>query len=283
MQNKINHRLRVLPVSLISVITMLACSLSQTVGPAASTPAASSQGGLVSYKNVSFTLASELATNSLVGTVPALTAEQNWSPWDIAPEHTRIVLDNYTQCCSVHTAQVLVYPAREYAAVSATSAGENIRRLQAISSSTAPLTAEEMPSIPFFNAGQVIAAQMKTIPFRNGSGVRLVTQYDNGITPITNKGLFYHFQGLTSDGKYYIIAILPISIKSLPPDDTQYTIDTPTVKDFPGYYKPNASGDDFKAYFQAVTDSLNGASPDSFQPTIAQLDALVESISVSSQ
>lgn len=262
---------------------MLACSLGPAVNPSTSTPTTSSQAGLVSYKNVSFTMAKELATNTLVGTVPALTSEQNWSPWDIAPEHIKILLDNYAECCSFQTAEILVYPAQEYAAVSATSVSENIRRLQAISSNSAPLTAENMPSVPFFNAGQVIAAQMKTISFKNGSGVRLVTQYDNGIVPITNKGLFYHFQGLTNDGKYYIVAILPTSIKSLPPDDTQYTINTPTVTDFPGYYKPNASGDDFTAYFKAVTDTLDHASPDSFQPTLARLDTLIQSLTVTSQ
>lgn len=265
----------------ISVITMLACSLSPAVSPSTSMPTTSSQGGLVSYKNVSFTLAKELATNTLVGTVPALTAEQNWSPWDIAPEHVKILLDNYAQSDSFHAAEILVYPAQEYAAVSATSVSENIRRLQAISSNSAPLTAENMPSIPFFNAGQVIAAQIKTISFKNGSGVRLVTQYDSGITPITNKGLFYHFQGLTSDGKYYVIAILPTSINFLPPDDTKYTIDTPTVTDFPGYYKPNASGGDFTAYYKAVTDKLEATPAESFSPSLISLDALMESLQVS--
>ena len=85
---------------------------------------------------------------------------------------------------------------------------------------------------------------------------------------------------MASDDNYYHTAILPIPRDFLPADETQYTSDTPTVTDFPGYYNPNASGDDFKAYFQAITDELNAASPDSFNPALSTPDALIQSINV---
>ena len=269
---------------IIALSTTLACGIGSIANPPNSSPTTvqskSGQGKSVSYQNVSLVIPEGLATNALVGTVPALTDAQKWSPWDIAPQHIRILLDNYSPCCTFHPAEIRVYPAQAYADISPTSANEDISRLKSILHDGAPLTKENMPLIPFFNAGQVIAAQMNTLSFKDGSGVRLITQYDNGITPINNSGLFYHFQGLTSDQKYLVIVILPITADFLPPDTTQYTIDNPTVMDFPGYYKPNATGDDFTAYFQAVTDKLNATPAEGFTPSLSTLDALVQSINI---
>jgi hypothetical protein len=235
----------------------------------------------VTYDNISFTIPLGLATDALTGTVPALTDEQQWGPWNIAPQHIKILLDNYSQN-SYQQAAIFIYPAQDFASTS-DQVKENIQRVNSILNKTTPLAAENMPSIPFYNAGQAIAAQMQVVSFKSGGGVRLVTQYANGIGPINNSALFYHFQGLTNDGKYYIIAILPTSADFLPPDDTKYTVDSPTVTDFPGYYKSNPTGDDFKAYFQAVTDKLNATRPDQFKPSLSTLDALIQSISVQSQ
>jgi len=232
----------------------------------------------VVYGNVSLIIPQGLATNALAGTVPALTDTQQWSPWDVAPGHIKILVDNYAQF-SNQDAEILVYPAQEFESTS-DMVKENIQRLQALENKSALLAAENMPSIPFFNAGQVFAAQMQMVSFEDGAGVRLVTQYASGIVPVNNSELFYHFQGLTNDGKYYVIAILPTSADFLPPDETKYTIDSPTVLDFPGYYKPNATGDDFKAYFKAVTDKLNTVPPQNFKPPLTTLDAFIQSITI---
>ncbi len=260
--------------------TILACGLGSAGAPSTPTAETIPQNGFVLYRNVSLTIPKGLATNALVGTVPALTEGEGLAPWDVAPEHTKILLDHYAQGYSMHDAQIRVYPAQEYAELAIGDVGGQIRRVQALTSNAAPLTAENMPAIPFFNAGQTIAAQMQILQFKNGSGIRLVTQYNNGITPISDYGLFYHFQGLTSDGKYYVIAILPTSTDFLPPDETAYTIETPTVMDFPGFYKPDASFKDFTAYYQAITGALNSTSPDAFYPPLPQLDLLIQSLSI---
>ena len=233
----------------------------------------------VVYNNISLIIPPGIATNALTGTVPAITDEQQYGPWALAPEHVKILFDNYSPFTGFLNAELLVYPARDFSSIS-DMAKENIRKLQAIADKTAQPTSENMPAIPFFNAGQVIAAQIQAVSFKNGTGVRLVTQYDNGIVPISNNELFYHFQGLTSDGKYYIIAVLPTSADFLPADDTKYTIDSPTALDFPLFYKANPTGDDFKAYFQAVTDKLNTTPEENYKPSLRTLDALIQSITI---
>ena len=78
---------------------------------------------------------------------------------------------------------------------------------------------ETLPNVPFFNAEHIIAASIQLIKSQNGSGVRELTQYDQYPAPINNHELFYHFEGLTNDGKYYLIAILPITAPVLAEDE----------------------------------------------------------------
>jgi hypothetical protein len=257
------------PAPLPDVSTVVAATLQAMQG--------SANPGSVTYGNVSLTIPPGLATDALTGTVPALTDTQQWSPWDLAPAHVTVLLDHYSVGYSLQQPEIFIYPAADFAS-SSDMVKANITRLQAMHAQAMPLTAQNMPLIPFFNAAQVFAAHMKSVTFRNGSGVRLVTQYDSGVTPVDNQSLFYHFQGLTGDGKYYIIAVLPTSADFLPADSSQYTISSPTALDFPGFYNPNAGADEYNKYFKAVTDKLNATADGDFKPSLATLDALIGSL-----
>ena len=41
--------------------------------------------------------------------------------------------------------------------------------------------------------------------------MRFLTEYGQYPAPVNNHELFYHFQGFTSDGEYYIVATLPVT------------------------------------------------------------------------
>ena len=58
--------------------------------------------------------------------------------------------------------------------------------------------------------------QVQYLDFKSGTGVRFLTQFNNGMAPVNNHDLIYTFQGLTSDGKYYIAAVLPVTHPDLP-------------------------------------------------------------------
>ena len=248
-------------------------SVAPTVTPAPSSP----NGNAVSFQNVSLVIPTGVATTALTGTVPALAPTTDGPGWDVAPEYIKIKLDNYAQYNTSHEALILVFPAQEYIAVNE-SAARNIGKLQAILNGSAAATAENLPSIPLFNAAQVFAAQIQTVQFQNGSGVRFLTEYAQYFATANNHDLFYEFQGLTSDGKYYIIAILPTSHPQLAMDpDPALTIPSGGIP-FPGY--DSQTGID--AYYPAVVSLLNSAAPDSFSPAVPMLDALIQSISITS-
>jgi hypothetical protein len=112
------------------------------------------------------------------------------------------------------------------------------------------------------------------IQFQNGSGVRELTQYDQYPAPINNRELFYHFEGLTSDARYYVIAILPITAPVLAEDEKA---ESPVPAG--GIPIPPDTGPTDVYYF-SVTEKLNSLQPDSFTPPLNTLDALIQSILV---
>lgn len=255
-----------------NVETIVAATMQAwTAGAPPPTPPAS--GLVISFENVSFILPADVAGNALAGIVPAI-AEEGWG-YANAPEHIKFELDAYVHYGAFHDPQILVYPAQEYAATNE-AAKNNMARLQAIRNGSAAPTAENLPGVASFNAGQLFAAQIQIIHFANGSGIRFLTEYGQYFATANNHDLFYQFQGLTNDGKYYILAILPVSHPLLAHDDNPETIPPSGGIPFPGYENDNA----LNMYYADVVNLLNSAAPKDFTPTLTSLDALIQSINI---
>ncbi len=265
--------------SIDNVGTIVASTM-QALTPAVpqATAAQVSQGIPVSYKNVSFTIPTGLASDAAPQTIPQATGDST-TPWSAAPEHIEFRLNNYNvPAGAFETREIHIYPAREYADVHS-GANITLQRLQGLlGDPTAALTRDNMPRVPFFNADAMIAAQPQRIHFQNGDGVRMVTQYGQAVMPIANDSTFYQFIGLTSDGKYLIVAVLPVQAPVLATSEDPSAALPAGGVPFPPIDSPDVKV--FETYFQAGTDKLNAAGPADFQPSLAALDALVQSFSV---
>jgi hypothetical protein len=264
------------------VATIVASTLQALtpVVPASTTtsPTPAPKGIPVTYKNVSFVIPTGLAGDAAPQTIPVAT-DQNGGPWDAAPEHIEFRLDAYNvPSGGFSICQLDVYPAQEYADANA-GANIGLQRLQGLlSDPSAPLTNKTLPQVPYFNAASMLAAQVRRIHFQNGDGVRMVTQYGQAFGPVANNGTFYHFQGLTSDGKYYIVAVLPVQAPFLQNgNDASAPVPAGGVP-FPGYSPSDPKV--YDDYFKAVADKFNSRDSGVFQPSLTALDALVQSISV---
>lgn len=237
-------------------------------------------GTPVTFKNVSFIIPNGLAGGAAAEQVAAVD-DTSGAPWDVAPAHIHFTLNGYNNSLGKFSVtEISIYPAQGFASAN-NSAGSSLSKLQAIlASPSAPLTRDAMPYVPYFNAGQMVAAQMQRINFASGSGVRLVTQYGQAVGPIANNGTFYHFQGLTTDGKYYIIAVLSVGSSILPSGNDPNAIEPVPAGGvpFPGYNGMDPAA--YEAYYQSVADALNN-NTNSFTPSLVQLDALIQSIQVS--
>ena len=257
-------------VGTIVAATMQALTAAPTQNSSTSIP---DQSGRipVSYENVSFVIPSEVANGANTETMTSVDTNSG-APWEIAPTHLRFTLTGYQLQGKFHEPQIYVYPASEYAQVNSV-ASEQIERLKKAFTGS-PLLKETLPNVPFFNAGHLIAANIQLIQFQSGRGVRELTQYDQYAAPINNHELFYHFEGLTSDGTYYMIAILPITAPVLAEDEKA---DAPIPAG--GIPIPTSIGPNDVYYF-SVTEKLNTLSSDSYTPTLNALDALIQSILV---
>lgn len=244
-----------------------------TAGPTGET---STTNVPVTLGNVSFVIPAGLGSGATPESMPAVGAEG--APWDIAPAHTKITLTGYPLQGKLFEPHLLIYPVADYEAAGHPSAAQVIDRIRVLLGEPDLPTNDEVPGVPLFNAAKVVGTQIARLNMQNGSGVRMVTEYAQGILPISNQDLIYQFQGLTSDGKYYIIANLPVSSTFLAADQNPASPIPPEGVPFPDLNTADAS--QINAYIQAVGEKLNAASPDSFQPPLGQLDALIQSIQV---
>jgi hypothetical protein len=158
---------------------------------------------------------------------------------------------------------VLVYPRSDFEEISS-DAQKEVDRLRDVLQNKPQSVDDRMPFLPFFNASQVFHAQVKYFDH----GVRYLTQYAQDVSPISNDKMFYTYQGITADSRYYISVILPVSSGVLP-----------QVGDLSGDAY-DAFAANFANYLNDVRGKLNAAGPGDFSPNLDLLDALSQSITV---
>jgi hypothetical protein len=197
--------------------------------------------------------------------------------WELTPGHTVLKLEGYLLQEKFHQPQIYVYPAMGYVELFP-GAFESMHRLRNVMNPVAPVSADQLPAVPFFNAAQVFASNIQEIPFQNGSGIRFLTEYAQYPAPVNNHELFYHFQGFTSDGEYYIIAILPITAPVLAETgDAGATLPAVGIQ-YPFFADPNL--ETLQKYYEDAANLLSATPNEAFTPTIGQLDALILSMQV---
>ncbi len=244
-----------------------------TSAPAPTQPA----GTQVTFGNVSFVIPAGLASGASSETVPAADA-QSGGPWDAAPAFTQFTLQAYPLQNKFFQPQIMVYPAQAYAGAN-NGAAISIQRLQAIlANPSETLSNDVLPRLPFANAEQGFAALPKIVAFNGGQGVRVLAIYAQYFASVNNHDLIYHFEGLTSDGKYYIVAVLPINASFLAIDSDPNAAIPPNGVPFPGAATDAAT---FSNYYQAVASKFSATPPDALQPTLTALDALIQSLQIS--
>jgi hypothetical protein len=263
---------------------MIPASETPTQIPATLAPSATStmqqpsfEGVGVAIDPLSIVLSPGLASGSRGLQFPCNDDESVSPPWGMTPSHVQLKLEGYLLQGKFHEPQIYVYPAQAYAEI-VPLAFESVQRLNNILGNTgAPINEEQLPAIPLFNAQQVFASNIQVISFQNGQGVRFLTEYAQYAASANNQDLFYHFQGLTNDGAYYIIAILPINNPFLAETSDGGAALPPQSVPYPYFADPNA---DMQLYYKSVTDVLNVTPSQEFTPTISQLDLLIQSIKI---
>ncbi len=185
-----------------------------------------------------------------------------------APAHLAIGFDDEAITADVSPFQpaVRIYAAADLNALDPIVA-QQVAALQTMLHAKPTALDQPVPVFPIFNAQQMLHPQIKYLNFKNGQGVRLAAYYAQDVAPITNDGLFYTFQGLTADGKYYVTAFWHLRTDQLP-----NSYQDANVQDYDAFAKQ------FETYLQTTSDKLNALPANAFTPNLDALDAMVQSI-----
>jgi len=223
----------------------------------------------VAYQDISFVIPVGVATGAEATSLPA-----DDGPVAASPAFVEFKLNGYAfpDPNQLSQPRIRIYPAAEYASRNIWAA-ESLNRLQsALVDHVTPLTNDVLPNLAYhFGAAQLYAAQVKELSFQSGDGLRMISSYAQYPAPIGRYGSFYHYAGLTRDGKYYVVVEMPIELPVWADESNPGEFGI-TYQRQEWLYMQN--------YYQSVTKLLDQAAPEGFNPMLGQLDRLVQSIAV---
>jgi hypothetical protein len=223
--------------------------------------------GSLTFEGITFTYSKTVFGGVNPSFVPAVPPDQG-APWETSPDTIRFEFNDYVLKNTFHQPVIFIYPIKEFRDISDIAAQIIDQLTEQLQTKPASVNGA-LPFLPIWNAGELFHTQIEYLDFTNGSGVRYLAQYGQSFWPINNNSLFYTFQGITNDGRFYVAAILPASHSSLPA-----TGDEVPGGDF------NAFADNYANYAIDLAGQLNAEFASSFNPSLDDLDNLIRSITI---
>lgn len=218
------------------------------------------------FEGVSFSFGPNIAQNVTPTTVQGQNMGEESMPSETYPTHIEFTFEGYAVGDHFHTPKIFIYPVADYQSISPYAADIIDDLKQTLITQPDGGSMSDLPLLPMWNAAQIFSARVSYFDFQNGSGVRYLTMYGQALWPVDNQNLFYTYQGLTDDNRYYISAILPIIHMGLP-DEGQ-------VDDFIAFEE------NWDTYIADTLAWLEAQDPNSFFPSLNDLDAMMASFEI---
>jgi hypothetical protein len=213
---------------------------------------------------VEFCFPTAIASGFSQAIIPEKPSNLDAAPWDFNPDTIEVVLTDYPVDNLYYAPTVLIYPVEDYKAL-----GENIEtiviNLETLLADQPP-NPDAVPFLPIANAAQMMQAKVSYLDFRNGSGVRFITQYGQGAAPISNDSAVYSYMGITDNGQYLISVTFPITHDLFYPD-----VLTEPEEGWMSF------AENFTSYINNMETALSIQPPESFTPNIQLLDEMMAS------
>lgn len=235
----------------------------------------------IEYDNIRFSFPSFLATGIQLETVEAYPITQPEEQFLYAhyPEHIRFGFLNYLGGSEfrlpylIEEPQILVYPVDSmqefgYDFIGQLNALETLLQERPDLSTYVGVSEIRLPFLPWINSGQMLRSHPQYVEIAGvGSGIRYVTRHSQEADHLTDKQIFYTFQGIIADGAYYVSAILPVKTGVLPEEVDTSNIDWDKfAANYSEHYLPQV--------FALINNLPDGA----FYPSLYTLDSLIQSI-----
>lgn len=123
-----------------------------------------------------------------------------------------------------------------------------------------------LPFVPVYPHGSALQARAEFFETPMFRGVRYIGAFAAAAEPFNSRSFIYTYQGISNDGSIYLSA--------------QAFIDTTLFPDEPGPIDPATFMDNFGQYVQESIATLNAGTPDDFSPNLADVDTIIQSITV---
>ena len=256
--------------SIFSLLIMAACSVIPTVPPSQPiSPTATTPNGMpISFGNVSLVIPTGLAGGASFATSVDVEYPYINPSFGDMPEHTVITLNGYSLQGGIP--RILIFPADHYSQYT-----ELTQKIIAALQAFPVQSSDQVPA----DLATTFFAQTKRLANGNATGLRYLTEVLTGVAPINNKDIFYYYQGLTSDGKYFIQAVIPVNADFLVADSNPSSVIPADGIPFP--FDTLSDANATQNYYNAVQVKLNSTDLSAFTPSLSLLDELIQSIHVS--
>ncbi|KAF0109756.1 MAG: Uncharacterized protein FD147_2081 [Chloroflexi bacterium] len=218
-----------------------------------------------------------LAANAAGTLIPAQPYDPAGGPMEYWPQHRSIAYPGYPLAGKFFEPELRVYPVAEFMAMNP-NVVERVSGMQTLLTSQPATPDQAIPFLPVYAAAQVFRAQVKYMNFQNGQGARFLTEYAQYYAPVNNHDLFYTYQGLTADGKYWVSATFPINAAYL--QENADAIAPAGGVPAPLMTSPNYEAE-MLAYFPIMINMLNATADNAFTPGLDCLDQYIQSLNIS--
>jgi len=231
-------------------------------------------------EGVTMSFPSCLSSAVIGGTYPAQPYDPMGGLMEVYPQHRRFDFTSYPLSGTFFTPFMRVFPvagfADAYALADDNYAQEQVDNLYEMLT-IRPLDVDHaLPFLVMTGAAQLFHTKVAYLSFANGNGVRYLTEYGQYYAPYNNHDLFYTFQGITSDGKYWVSVVFPVN-HSLLPASADATEVPPGSIPIPSM-ESSTFEEDMMEYY-ARMDALMYATPENtFTPALDCLDQFVQSL-----
>jgi hypothetical protein len=230
----------------------------------------SSTGQLVKaqYDGISLRVDSWLAKSVQGATIPATPVEDG-PQLGGAPVHIRFTFNSQnSDRIDPYQPQILIFPLKALKKLHP-SVAQEVKALQQLLEDKPDSVSQSIPVFPLYSAAQVFQTHIKYFFFENGGGIRFLTYYAQEVAPIRSDHLLYCFQGLTSNGSWYVSASWPVNTNAIPE----------------GNQKMNAAEYDAFAkqmdnYLSKIIGTLEATASGGFIPDLKVLDQMIQSLNV---
>lgn len=243
------------------------------------------KSGKVDFKGVSFKYNSKILGNVTAEEIPDYPLEDpDFRPDGVEPRHVLFTFDCKGTYC--WEGFVAIYPLEDFPRMYAVNKDmmqgmeEEIEALRKVVNDKHVRYENQIPYLRWVDAEQSFQTNVKLSKFDKGNGIYFVTYLSTEMALISNDHLRYIFEGITDDGKYYVLADMPVSVKFFPDG---------SLEEFEGYERKflfedqpccGAEKDRYKNYVSNITKRLEKLPASGFRPDLKHVERIIESLRI---